>query len=303
VATIQRNSVRELNGILLFDKASGETSNRSLQKVKRLYCAAKAGHTGTLDPLATGLLVICFGRATKISDFLLNADKKYKVTIRLGVTTTTADADGEILEHKNASSVTQQQIVDAAMRLSGQIEQIPPMHSALKHQGKRLYDLARRGVEVERKPRLVQIYSFTIINYQNDEVCMEVHCSKGTYIRTLVEDLGKLLGCGAHVLKLRRTGLGPFSNVDMHTFHELEQLAMQDVEKLDQLLLPTDSALQHWQAIHVKDDLMEDMRYGRPVQIPNFPADGKARIYDSDKQFYGIACKNNSGFISVKRLG
>ena len=299
----KNNKGRSLNGLLLLDKPKGESSNRSLQKVKRIFNATKAGHTGTLDPLATGLLVICFGRSTKISDYLLSADKEYQVVIKLGQITNTADADGEILERRNTSEITQEQIMQHAQCLTGSIEQIPPMYSALKHQGSRLYELARKGVEVERAPRKVEIHNFNLIKFEQDLVTMQVHCSKGTYIRTLVEDLGKLLTCGAHVVELRRTSLGPFHNPKMHNLSELELLADQeDLVALDQVVLPTDRALQGWPAVIVADEQMKDMKNGHALELPNLPAEGLVRIYDVNQQFYGIGKIREDGKMAPKPL-
>lgn len=298
----KRNKGRALNGLLLFDKPAGESSNRVLQKVKRIFNAAKAGHTGTLDPLATGLLVICFGRSTKIADYLLAIDKQYRVVLKLGITTDSADADGEVLEQRDATSVTEAQILQHAASLTGSIEQIPPMYSALKHQGSRLYELARKGVEVERQPRKVEIHRFDLINIQQDIVTMQVHCSKGTYIRTLVEDLGKLLSCGAHVVELRRTTLGPFTDPKMYSLDKLEQLAEQGLSELDQILLPTDHALQGWPAVSVEESLMVDMKNGHALQLPDLPAQGVVRIYDANQQFYGIGKIREDGKMAPKPL-
>lgn len=298
----RKHKGRALNGLLLFDKPACESSNRVLQKVKRIFDAAKAGHTGTLDPLATGLLVICFGRSTKISDFLLKVDKQYRVVLKLGVTTDSADADGVILEQRDTSNITKDQILQHAASLTGSIDQIPPMYSALKHQGSRLYKLARKGIAVERAPRKVEIHSFEFIGKHDDLVTMQVHCSKGTYIRTLVEDLGELLSCGAHVVELRRTSLGPFADPKMYDLKQLEQLADQGFSLLDQTLLPTDQALLGWPAITVVDELMADMRNGRALQLPNLPANGMVRIYDSNQQFYGIGEVRENGKMAPKPL-
>lgn len=298
----RKNNGRPLNGLLLFDKATGESSNRVLQQVKRLYNAAKAGHTGTLDPLATGLLVVCFGRATKISDYLLTADKQYQVTLKLGVTTTSGDSDGEIVKQKDASSIQVEQIMQAAKQLTGDIKQVPPMYSALKHEGKRLYELARKGEQVERAPRKVHIHQYSFIDQQQDLVRMHVHCSKGTYVRTLVEDLGELLACGAHVVELRRTSLGPFVDPAMHTMPKLEQIFEQGISTLDALLLPIESALQGWPIIRVSSQQMSDIQHGRPFQFPEMAEGGCARIYDADDQFYGMASFNQHGKIVVKCL-
>ncbi len=300
--TRRKSKGRILNGLLLFDKPKGESSNRALQKVKRLFHAAKAGHTGTLDPLATGLLVICFGRATKISDFLLTAGKQYQVTLKLGETTTSGDADGELLTQKDSSNVTRAQIKQAALKLIGDIEQIPPMHSALKHQGKRLYELARQGEKVERRARKVKIHQFEFIEQKQNLVSMHVHCSKGTYVRTLVEDLGNLLNCGAHVVELKRTSLGPFTEPKMYTLHDLEALVTEDFSLLDALLLPAESAVQHWPAIDVSAEQMLDIQHGREIHMTILDNDKSARIYGPDKQFYGIASVNEGGKIAIKRL-
>ncbi len=296
------NKGRALNGLLLLDKPTGESSNRSLQKVKRIFNAAKAGHTGTLDPLATGLLVICFGRATKISNYLLAADKHYQVALKLGVTTDSGDVDGEVIEQQDATYVTQQQIVQVAEKLTGNIEQIPPMYSALKHQGTRLYELARKGVEIERQPRNVKIHSFNFVEQQQDLITMQVHCSKGTYVRTLVEDLGELLGCGAHVAQLRRTSLGPFVDKKMYTFDELESLAVQGLSALDTVVLPTELALMSWPSVSVEDELMADLRNGRAMLLPGQPASGMVRIYDNDQQFYGMGTIRDDGLVAPKCL-
>jgi tRNA pseudouridine55 synthase len=293
---------RSLNGLLLFDKPAGESSNRALQKIKRLYNAAKAGHTGTLDPLATGLLVICFGHATKVSNYLLAADKQYEVVLKLGVSTDTGDADGSILEQRDASMVTKEQILQSAAQLTGSIEQIPPMYSALKHQGSRLYELARKGIEVEREPRNVHIYKFEFIGQRQDLLSMQVHCSKGTYVRTLVEDLGKLLGCGAHVVELRRISLGPFAEMIMHTIDDLVKRAEQGYPGLDEILLPSDYALISWPAVSISEEAMLDVRRGQTIAVANLPADGMVRVYDTDHQFYGIGTMRENGQLLVKCL-
>ena len=220
----RRRKGRAINGVLLLDKPAGITSNKALQEVKHLFRAAKAGHTGSLDPLATGMLPICLGEATKISAFLLDADKRYRVSCRLGTTTTTADADGEILQIRDCSHITLKQIEKRVPDFSGTISQIPPMYSAVKHEGQRLYALAREGIEVERKPRTVQIYELLLHSLNDGVLDLEVACSKGTYIRTLVEDLGEALGCGAHVVQLHRRSVGPLDG-DMLTIDELRAVA------------------------------------------------------------------------------
>ncbi|MBL4606918.1 MAG: tRNA pseudouridine(55) synthase TruB [Pseudomonadales bacterium] len=240
----RRRKGRELNGILLLDKPQGSSSNGVLQKVKRLYSAAKAGHTGSLDPLAAGMLPICFGEATKFSQYLLDADKKYYVVAKLGETTNTGDAEGEIIQKTAVSEWTDKELETIVSAFVGEIEQIPPMFSALKHQGQPLYKLARKGIEIERKARPITIYSLEWKQLDSEHLEMLVLCSKGTYIRTLVEDIGKRLGCGAHVEVLRRLKAGPFEN-NMVTIEKLEEVLELDggQEVLDSFLLPASDAL------------------------------------------------------------
>ncbi|MCP1674748.1 tRNA pseudouridine55 synthase [Natronocella acetinitrilica] len=293
---------RRVDGILLFDKPSGETSNRSLQRVKRLYNAKKAGHTGSLDPLATGLLPICFGEATKVSGFLLDADKTYSVRCRLGVTTDTGDAEGAIREQRALPPGLDVAMVEAALPgFRGDIMQIPPMYSALKHEGRRLYTLARRGEEVERKPRAVSIHSLVLTLLNEDELGLEVVCSKGTYVRTLVEDIGAALGCGAHVTALRRTGLGPFTGLPMVTFEELRARAENGPDALDELLLPPEAALVDWPAVHLPEDAAHYLQQGQPVWVPKAPAGGMVRVF-GPTQFLGMGAVLDDGRVAPKRL-
>ena len=240
----RRRKGRELNGILLLDKPQGNSSNGVLQKVRHLYFAAKAGHTGSLDPLATGMLPICFGEATKFSQYLLDADKKYQVTAKLGELTTTGDAEGELIQSAPVGTWTTEQMDAVMAPFIGDIMQVPPMYSALKHQGQPLYKLARQGIEIERKARPVTIYSLKWEQIAPDRLEMLVFCSKGTYIRTLVEDIGKSLGCGAHVEQLRRVKAGPFDG-GMLTMEQLSEASELDSshEALDGFLLPVHDAL------------------------------------------------------------
>ncbi len=298
----KKNKGRALNGLLLFDKPTGESSNRSLQTVKRIFSAAKAGHTGTLDPLATGLLVICFGRSTKISDYLLAVDKQYQVVLKLGVMTDSGDSEGKVIQQRDVAKITEESIIHYAATLTGEIEQVPPMYSALKHQGSRLYELAREGIEVERPPRKVKIHSFEFIKKQQELVTMHVHCSKGTYVRTLVEDLGNLLECGAHVVGLRRVSVGSFINQKMYNLDELEQLANKGFSYLDEVLLATDQALLDWPAVTIADHQMKDMRNGHALALANLPVEGVVRIYDSNQEFYGIGKVREDGRMTPKPL-
>ena len=239
---------RALHGVLLLDKPLGWTSNDALQKAKGLLRAEKGGHTGTLDPLATGLLPLCFGAATKFSQVSLDADKGYRATLKLGVTTTTGDGEGEVLERRPVVQVDEAALQSVCAALSGEIDQLPPMHSALKHEGKALYEYARAGVEVERKPRRVTIHRLDIVSREDDVLVIDVLCSKGTYVRTLAEDLGRLLGCGAYLIALRRTVSGPLTVEAAVTMEALT--AMSEVER-EALLLPPDCLLADWPQVRL----------------------------------------------------
>jgi len=238
---------RAVHGVLLLDKPLGLSSNDALQKAKRLYRAEKAGHTGTLDPLATGLLPLCFGAATKFSQVSLDADKRYLATLKLGVTTTTADAEGEVIETRDVN-VTRTQIEAACAQFTGLIRQVPPMYSALKRDGKALYEYARAGIELEREARSVTIHAVDIVSGDHDAWTLAVRCSKGTYIRTLAEDIGKALGCGAHLSALRRTGSGALNLAGAHTLEELA--AMSEAER-DAALLEADALLADWPLVRL----------------------------------------------------
>jgi len=298
----QRQRGRNVQGILLLDKPMGITSNAALQQVKRLFHARKAGHTGSLDPLANGLLPICLGSATKISAFLLDADKHYRVRIQLGVTTTTADAEGEVLETRSTEGISEQDIQGVLGRFSGEIQQLPPMYSALKHKGERLYKLARQGIEVEREPRPVTIHALQFVAAELPEFELDVHCSKGTYVRTLAEDIGEALGCGAHVVALRRTGVGPFDTegwVDMET---LEAKAEEGFDALDRLLLPIDSAIGHWPEVRLTADTAYYLRMGQPVIVPRAPTEGWVRLYEGEGVFIGVGEIQDDGRVAPRRL-
>ena len=298
----RRQQGRNVQGILLLDKPLGVTSNAALQRVKGLYRARKAGHTGSLDPLANGLLPICFGSATKISAFLLDADKRYWVRVRLGITTTTADAEGEVLEERPLQGIGEAEITRALPGFTGDIEQIPPMYSALKHKGQRLYKLARDGVEVERQPRRIHIYELNLLRCALPEVELDVRCSKGTYVRTLAEDIGRVLGCGAHVSALRRTGVGPYGDADLVDMATLEQKAEQGQDALDRLLLPLDSALADWPEVKLSGDSAYYLRKGQPVLVPRAPTQGRVRLYDGAGAFIGVGEILDDGRVAPKRL-
>lgn len=299
----RRGDERRVDGILLLDKPSGLTSNAALQKVKRLYRARKAGHTGSLDPLASGLLPICLGEATKVSGFLLDADKHYWVSCRLGVRTTTADAEGEVLETRSVASVTEPRLLEVMAEFRGDIEQIPPMYSAVKHQGQRLYALARQGVEVEREPRRITIHAMELLDFNPPLVEIGVHCSKGTYIRTLVEDIGAALGCGAHVADLRRYGVGPYNASGMVTLAALEDcLAREGEPGIDRLLLPMESGLSQWPDVRLSGDAAFYLRQGQPVLVPHAPTAGLVRLYEGQRRFLGVGEILDDGRVAPRRL-
>ncbi len=298
----RRQKGRNVHGILLLDKPEGVTSNAALQTVKRLFFAKKAGHTGSLDPLATGLLPICLGEATKISAYLLDADKHYSVRIKLGETTTTGDAEGEVLESRPVGDLSRSELETAIRSFEGDIEQIPPMYSALKQDGVRLYKLARKGVTVDRPPRPVTIHKMTLQNLELPEFDMDVSCSKGTYVRTLAEDIGELLGFGAHVIKLRRTGVGPFQGDGMVTLETLEEQRERDRFGMDDLLLPLDYGLADMPKVDLVADSAYYLKQGQAVFVPNAPTDGRVRIYNQDGLFLGIGEVQDDGKVGPKRL-
>ncbi len=301
---------RPIDGVLLLDKDQGMTSNDALQKAKRLYFANKAGHTGSLDPLATGVLPICFGESTKFSQFLLDADKRYESTFRLGMTTDTSDADGETLTEIDARSVTREQVETALEQFRGDITQIPSMYSALKHNGQPLYKLARQGIEVERQPRSVTVYELKLLDFRPGhaaEVDVEVHCSKGTYIRSIAEDLGHELGCGAHVKHLHRTEAGPFMIEDCFSLEELEQERGEELaEVLDQHLLAVDAPISHWPEIELPNESAFYFSQGNPVMDARAFTLGDVgdmvRVFGDNDQFLGVGELDNDGNIAPKRL-
>ena len=289
---------RHINGILLLDKPLGFSSNQALQKIKWLLKAAKAGHTGTLDPLATGLLPLCFGEATKFAHYLTDADKTYIATIKLGVTTSTGDAEGAVLSTLPVN-VNRDDFQKACQQFTGEISQVPPMYSALKHDGKALYEYARAGVEIERQSRLVTIHCIEINSFSGDEAEIVVTCSKGTYIRTLAEDIGKQLGCGAHLIGLRRTHTANYDISQAVTIEQFE--AMIDEQRLA-VLAPADSAVLHLPAITLNDDSVFYLLQGQAVwRSGSIPA-GLLRLYSEQQVFLGLGELQPDGKIAPKRL-
>ena len=299
----RRKRGRNISGVLLLDKPAGITSNAALQVVKRLYDANKAGHTGSLDPLATGMLPICLGEATKISGFLLSADKCYRAVCKLGVTTNSGDADGEVLKQRPVENIDEARIREILMNFMGDGKQIPPMHSAIKRQGVPLYKLAHQGLEVEREARDITIHSLDLVRLEGDELEIDVCCSKGTYIRTLAEDIGEELGCGAHISALRRTGIGALDNIEMHTLDSLTELAeQQGKEALDDLLLPTEAALPDWPEVQLSADASFYLCQGQAVFVPQLKDRGWVRLFGANKRFLGLGTVLDDGRVAPKRL-
>jgi tRNA pseudouridine55 synthase len=289
---------RPIDGVLLLNKDTGMTSNDALQKAKRLFFANKAGHTGSLDPLATGVLPLCFGEATKFSQYLLNADKRYSSTFRLGIKTETGDCDGEVVEVNDASHVTQAMVEEVLPQFRGLIKQIPSMYSALKYQGKPLYKWAREGVTVPRESREVTIYSYEMTAFRENgahpEIDVEVHCSKGTYIRSLAEDLGALLGIEGHVSRLHRRSAGPFVEADSVSLQSLVDVRGEgEPEQLDHLLLPTDSPVANIPKVAISDEMGDYFRQGQAVMSTEAYRSAKeggiVRVYMDNGEFIGVA--------------
>ncbi|EIO4559773.1 tRNA pseudouridine(55) synthase TruB [Vibrio parahaemolyticus] len=305
----RRRKGRPINGVILLDKPTGISSNDALQKVKRIYFAEKAGHTGALDPLATGMLPICLGEATKFSQFLLDSDKRYRVIAKLGERTNTSDSDGEVVETRPVD-VTLEKLEACIEKFRGESDQVPSMFSALKYQGKPLYEYARKGLEVPRESRKITVYEIVLHRFEGDEVEMEVHCSKGTYIRTIVDDLGEMLGCGAHVTMLRRTAVAKYPYEKMVTLEQLNELLEQahreeiaPRELLDPLLMPMDTAVEDLPEVNLIPELADMVQHGQPVQVLGAPEQGSLRLtMGEERLFIGVGEMNDDGKIAPKRL-
>ena len=297
----RRRKGRKVDGILLLDKPAGISSNQALQKVKRLFQAQKAGHTGNLDGSATGLLPLCFGEATKMSTFLLDSDKSYRSVVKLGINTSTLDATGEIVKKRPVPEFTLADLEKTLEKFRGTITQVPPMYSALKHDGERLYKLAQHGKEVERKERVQEIYRLEVSDLMDDSFMIDVDCSKGTYIRTLAEDIGEELGCGAHVKTLRRTAVGCFKINNAYAMEALEKLVEMS-DQLDQLLLPVDAGLTDLPKIELKEEVAFYFLNGQKVMVPSLPKEGMVRVYEGSSRFLGLAEVIGDGRIASKRL-
>ncbi|WP_108650022.1 tRNA pseudouridine(55) synthase TruB [Dongshaea marina] len=309
MARRRRFKGRDVHGVLLLDKPTGITSNDALQQVKRIYNAAKAGHTGALDPLATGMLPICFGEGTKFSQFLLDSDKRYQVTAKLGERTSTSDSDGEVIATRPVN-VALSELLDVLDQFRGDQQQIPSMYSALKYQGKPLYQYAREGVEVPREARPISIFELKLDSFEGDELKMEVHCSKGTYIRTLVDDIGEALGCGAHVTQLRRTQVAQYPAARMITLEQLGAIfeqAKADTrpprEVLDPLLLPIDTAVMNLPEVNMLPMVASYVQQGQAVQVPGAPLEGSVRMtVGPERTFIGVAEIDDDGKVAPRRL-
>jgi len=304
-----RGKGRSINGILLLDKTTDISSNHALQRVKRIFFANKAGHTGALDPLATGMLPVCLGEATKFSQFLLDSDKRYIVTATLGVRTTTSDSEGDVVSERPVN-ISQQQLDDAIDSFRGDILQVPSMFSALKHQGQPLYKYAREGITIEREARPISVYEVNLLRFEDDQVDLDIHVSKGTYIRTIVDDMGELLGCGAYVSMLRRTQVADYPYDKMVTIEQLETLIEQakeaeisPYELLDPLLLPMDTAVKNYPEVNVTEEMGDYVLHGQPVQVFGAPDNTIVRITVGEaRTFIGVGEMNDAGLIAPKRL-
>lgn len=289
---------RKVDGVLLLDKPEGITSNLALQKAKRLYNAEKAGHTGTLDPFATGLLPLCLGEATKFSQFLLDADKVYLAEAQLGVRTSTADPEGEVLETRPVV-VTEAAVMAVLPRFVGAIDQIPPMHSALKRDGRPLYEYARKGIEIERQARRVMVHAIELVALRGDRLSFRVHSGKGLYVRTLAEDIGAALGCGAHLSALRREAVGPFAITDAVSLAELE--GRPEAER-DQLLLPPDCLIEDLPRLDLDLEATWQICHGQSIWRSGLHVGDLLRLYDPEGRFLGVAEVDMEGKAAPRRL-
>jgi len=304
-----RRRGRDVHGVFLLDKHQGASSNDVLQKVKRLFNANKAGHTGALDPLATGMLPICLGEATKFSQYLLDSDKRYRVIARLGERTDTSDADGNIVETRPITF--DQAALDAALDyFRGDTMQVPTMFSALKYQGRKLYEYAREGITVPREARPIKVFELQFIRWEGDELELEIHVSKGTYIRTIIDDLGERLGCGAHVIMLRRLQVARYPIERMVTLEQLQEVAATvnmaetpDYSALDALLLPMDSPAEEFPMVNLLPTVAAYFKQGMPVQVADAPEQGLVRVTEGDEhKFIGMAEIADDGRVAPRRL-
>ena len=297
-----RPSAVPVDGLLLLDKPAGITSNQALQKVKRLLKAKKAGHTGSLDPAATGMLPLCFGEATKVCAYLLEADKSYRVTAKLGEATDTGDADGKVTESAAIQDLDRGGWEQVFEQFHGETEQIPPMYSALRKDGKRLYELARKGEIVDREPRRIRIDELTLLEISANRLVFRVHCSKGTYVRSLVEDIAKAAGTVAHTARLHRETVGDFRAEDMLDLPGAERLAEAGPEALHARLLPADMALSSWPDCHIPEDAAERFCGGQAVPVTGQGPDGLVRVYAGEERFLGVGQLGSDSMLAPRRI-
>jgi len=297
----RRRHGNDIHGIVLLDKPVGVSSNRALQKVRGIFQARKAGHTGSLDPFATGMLPICLGEASKTAAYMLEAGKKYRATARLGVATTTGDPEGEVIQTCTVPDIDAGALQQTLDRFTGEIEQVPPMYSALKHEGKPLYEYARAGIDIERPARRVTIHQLSLLDWRSPDLVFGVHCSKGTYIRTLAEDIATALGCCAHLVALRRTLVEPFENFPMQTLAQLQ--AESDAGRLAEVLLPVDAGLQQWPRIELDTIRQGQFMHGNQF---GFSAEGlhagKVRVYGPENNLLGLADLTVAGVLKPARV-
>ena len=298
----RNQQVRDISGVVLLDKASGSSSNYVLQQVKRLFGANKAGHTGSLDPLASGLLPICLGQATKVAQFLLDDDKRYFVRAKFGQVSSTGDSEGKIVNFGSTKGIDESSIRVTLLKFIGDINQVPPMYSALKHNGTPLYKLARKGIEIERSSRPVTIHEINFLDLEDAVVSLEVSCSKGTYIRTLVEDIGKSLGCGGYVVELRRIEFAHLDISRSKTYEQLSKLKEQNLESLDSVILSADEMLPNLKSVYLNSEQTRNIKLGMKIEYLGFSTSHKLKLYDHNKQFLGIGESNLISEILPKRL-
>lgn len=302
MAKQRRRKGRSISGIIVLDKAVGLSSNMALQEVKWLFEANKAGHTGSLDPLATGVLPLCLGEATKVSQFLLNSDKRYRARIKLGIRTDSADSEGQVIAECDEVNVSREQVEQALQSFKGETQQIPPMHSALKVDGVPLYKLAREGKTISREARSICVYELELTDFQGDEIELEITCSKGTYIRTIADDLGQDLGCGAHIIALRRLQAGAFTEADCVSTDVLREVKEKHgMDRLDQNLIPMDRAIEDLPEVNLPSIAASQFKNGQSVLVRHLPEEGLVRLYE-EEQFIGIGCIDDDGKVAPKRL-
>ena len=308
---------RNISGILLLDKPVGFTSNEALQTVKKIFSANKAGHTGSLDPNASGMLPICFGEATKFSQFLLEANKRYLVTGKLGETTASGDSECEIIEKRIVKDIGVKSFERILPKFRGKISQLPPMYSAIKHKGQPLYKLARQGIEIKRDSREINIYELQLLDFKNDLAEFDIYCSKGTYVRTLIVDIGEELGCGAHVVALRRLVVGPYQAEQMVSLDKLQELALvlgsalrlseddimkKNYKELDKFLLPIESMLLDMPEIALTQDMVYYMSLGQAVLVPYSPNPGWVKLKSKDGKFLGVGEVMLDGKVTPRKM-